>query len=82
MLTKTNTTSYTPTGDYHPATKKYVDDTLSNVSGDLTGLTDTSISSPTNGQILMYNSTTSKWENTFLPVYGGEVTEIWNGGNY
>ena len=26
VLTKTNTTAYTPTGDYHPATKKYVDE--------------------------------------------------------
>lgn len=26
-LSKTNTTSYTPSGNYHPATKKYVDDT-------------------------------------------------------
>lgn len=26
VLTKTNTTPFTPTGDYHPATKKYVDD--------------------------------------------------------
>ena len=28
VLTKTNTTSFTPTGDYHPATKKYVDDSI------------------------------------------------------
>lgn len=28
-LSKTNTTSYTPTGDYNPATKKYVDDAIS-----------------------------------------------------
>ena len=27
-LSKTNTTSYTPTSDYHPATKKYVDDAV------------------------------------------------------
>ncbi len=27
-LSKTNTTSYTPTADYNPATKKYVDDTV------------------------------------------------------
>ena len=27
-MTKTNTTSYTPTADYHPATKKYVDDSI------------------------------------------------------
>ena len=26
VLTKTNTSSFTPTGDYQPATKKYVDD--------------------------------------------------------
>lgn len=26
FLSKTNTTSYTPTGNYNPATKKYVDD--------------------------------------------------------
>ena len=31
VLTKTNTTEYTPTEDYHPATKKYVDDTVPHV---------------------------------------------------
>ena len=34
VLTKTNTTSYTPSGDYNPATKKYVDDTISAKGGD------------------------------------------------
>ena len=28
VLVKTNTTSYTPTSDYNPATKKYVDDAI------------------------------------------------------
>lgn len=28
ILTKTNTKEYTPTSDYHPATKKYVDDSI------------------------------------------------------
>lgn len=28
VLTKTNTSSYTPTADYHPSTKKYVDDNI------------------------------------------------------
>ena len=28
-----NTTSYTPTNNYHPATKKYVDDAISNTVG-------------------------------------------------
>ena len=32
VLTKTNTTSYTPTANYHPATKKYVDDAVSQSS--------------------------------------------------
>lgn len=30
VLTKTNTTEFTPTSDYHPATKKYVDDSVAN----------------------------------------------------
>lgn len=34
LLTTDNTTSYTPTADYHPATKKYVDDTISAKGGD------------------------------------------------
>ena len=37
VLTKTNTTEYTPTTDYHPATKKYVDDMIAqNPGGDST----------------------------------------------
>ena len=32
ILTKDNTTPYTPTQDYHPATKKYVDDTIDSES--------------------------------------------------
>ena len=136
VLTKTNTTSYTPTSDYHPATKKYVDD---NISSDIYYFTwssarnnvvtydevkaehdagkvvyaidepfvyrltnannyamgfvgnfdnriiryawtksdntithsaypilETNISSPTTGQLLAYNSTSSKWENITL----------------
>lgn len=30
FLKKNNTTAYTPTANYHPATKKYVDDTIAN----------------------------------------------------
>ncbi len=39
VLTKTNTTEFTPTADYHPATKKYVDSNkLSNIAnGETTG---------------------------------------------
>lgn len=39
VLTKTNTASYTPSDDYNPATKKYVDDqitSINNTIGDIT----------------------------------------------
>lgn len=37
-LSKTNTTAYTPTGDYNPATKKYVDDAITtNITNALSG---------------------------------------------
>ena len=39
VLTKTNTSSYTPTADYHPATKKYVDDQVGNINTVLATLT-------------------------------------------
>lgn len=76
VLTKTNTTSYTPTADYHPATKKYVDDAVGAVSTTVSELTDTTISSPSNGQVLTYNSTSGKWENVAVPkeVLYGTVT--------
>ena len=32
VLTKTNTTAYTPTTDYHPSTKKYVDDAIKGIT--------------------------------------------------
>ena len=35
ILTKTNTTAFTPSGDYQPATKKYVDDKISSGSSSL-----------------------------------------------
>ena len=37
------------------------------IGGSLAALSDTNISSPTNGQGLIYNSTTQKWENQNLP---------------
>lgn len=37
-LSKTNTTEYTPTANYHPATKKYVDDSITtNITNVLNG---------------------------------------------
>lgn len=39
----------------------------------LADLTDTNISSPTNGQVLGYNSTSGKWENQNAPSGGGST---------
>ena len=36
VLSKNNTTEYTPTGNYHPTTKKYVDDKITYGTEDLT----------------------------------------------
>lgn len=46
------------------------------VVGTLAGLTDTNISSPTNGQVLTYDSTSQKWKNA-TPSSGG-VTSFKN----
>lgn len=37
VLVKDNTTSYTPTANYHPATKKYVDDSIASAITDALG---------------------------------------------
>lgn len=56
ILTKTNTKEYTPTGDYNPATKKYVDEKIASI--------DTTINTlPVNGSL---NLTTSKFQTTTL----------------
>lgn len=76
-LDKANITSYTPTGDYNPATKKYVDDAVNGIMTNLSGLTDTTISSPINGQILVYDSASSKWINSTASfVSSSEVNTI------
>lgn len=38
LLTNATNSSYTPTEDYHPSTKKYVDDSVSTVNGSVTTL--------------------------------------------
>lgn len=35
ILTKDNTTEYTPTSDYNPSTKKYVDDAINSIVGEI-----------------------------------------------
>lgn len=49
VLTKNNTTSYTPTGDYNPATKKYVDDSVVGLFDDRGNYDASSNAFPTSG---------------------------------
>jgi hypothetical protein len=48
---------------------------VSNLSLDLNALVDVTVSSPVNGETLVYNSTTKQWENaaSFLPLAGGTL---------
>ncbi len=52
VLTRTNTSSYTPTGDYNPATKKYVDDSVSSAVPSQTG---------NEGKYLTTDGTVTSW---------------------
>jgi hypothetical protein len=68
------------------ATKIYVDSAINGGTLTLAGLSDVSISGPTNGQFLTYNGT--KWTNSnlgatgFLPLTGGTMTGSISMGGY
>jgi len=69
FLAKTNTTAYTPTKDYHPATKKYVDDNKSQVD------TLPEASADNLGKILQYTGeTTEELTNGYFYQVIGETT--------
>ena len=53
-----------------------------NVSGTLSGLNDTNISSPQNGMVLVYNASTQKWDATLdLTPVAAQNLDI-NGGSF
>ena len=62
----TNVTTFTPTADYHPATKKYVDDATPALSFD--DLTDVTLTSVAQGDVLYFNGTA--WVNLGPGVNG------------
>ena len=65
LLSKTNTTEYTPTENYHPATKKYVDDAIANISG---GSGSGEGTAPDYGPYsIQYNSTNNRLEFIYTP---------------
>lgn len=68
VLTKTNKTAYTPTADYHPATKKYVDDSAIGLTGAAVGQIAKITEVDAEGK-------PTKWEPVDLPG-GGEWEKI------
>ena len=52
VLKKTNTAAFTPTGDYHPATKKYVDDNKIAIIDDLNTMSNVAALSAYQGKVL------------------------------
>lgn len=57
-----------PTNNMDVATKQYVDTATAGITSNLSGLTDTTITNPTEGQILTYDSTSSKWVNSAISI--------------
>lgn len=68
VLTKTNTTAYTPTTDFHPATKKYVDDVFTNNNswGQITG--DIADQQDLQSELLDKQDKATAWNTTNLVV--------------
>jgi hypothetical protein len=50
-------------------------------ASDLNGLSDVAISSPTNAQVLSYNSTTLKWQNTTISTATPTLAQVTTAGN-
>lgn len=78
----TNTTAFTPTSDYHPASKKYVDDVIA-ASGatqlgqlfDVAAAVSDDILTMADGLVLTFNGTTNEWEARQLPSQA-IITEV------
>lgn len=87
-LAKNNTTSFTPTGDYNPSTKKYVDDSVSAISvptnvSDLTNdsnfQTATQVSQAISTAVssaYKYKWSVASYSN--LPASGNTEGDVWN----
>lgn len=69
ILTKTNTTSYTPTANYHPATKQYVDSAVSGITD-----TNTTYTLSISGNTITLTPSSGQAQSINLPVYDGSVS--------
>ena len=95
VLKKNNTTAYTPTGDYNPATKKYVDDNKgqtiqystmptadSTTVGKVIQYIGTTDANYTNGYFYIGTSTTTTVDNEEVITYSWTNTNVQNGITY
>lgn len=70
------TLSANPTANLHAATKQYVDTSIAN-GNQLSELQDVLIATPLSNNVLIYDSTISKWKNLASP--SGDVVTTYNG---
>lgn len=86
VLTKTNTNSYTPTGNYNPATKKYVDDKVASIeTGGSVDLTNYYNKSETDNLLNNKANTThthTKSEITDFPSIPTKTSELTNDSGF
>ena len=61
---------------------KVVSSLAGNVSGTLAGLSDTEVTNPQNGMVLVFNSATPKFEATLTLTPGSTQNLDINGGNF
>ena len=88
VLTKTNSTEYAPTKDYHPATKKYVDDKFKGISTfpldtqTTMQAVDTGVLSDENNQLVVdwFNEINND-KNYFSCLFAGMIVDIWGRGS-
>lgn len=62
---------------------KGIDNLKSGGSSTLSGLTDTNITAPSDGDLLEYDNNTSKWVNRacYFAVVNGELCQVYDDGN-
>lgn len=63
-----------PTNNMDVATKQYVDNATAGITTNLAGLTDTTITSPTDGQLLKYDAASGKWINATPVTYSLSIS--------
>lgn len=77
VLKKDNTEEYTPTEDYHPATKKYVDESINELSEEIVELEESGIGG-SGGQPIVAKTASSMSDTTAIYLYLGEGETVNN----